>query len=546
MVITDWRQYFPEATIRPLQEEILDFITTYFDDADVFAIEAPPGVGKSAIAVCLASWFHERTRERGYETPNELKSYITTTTVNLEDQYMRSYRNRGLKQLHSASHYQCTRKDKNGHFLSCEQGQAISSSTKSKCPGNDYCPYKLAKGEFVSSPFGIVNAAYLFTESTYIGKLGKRGLLISDEGHTLCEAICNFLDFRVTPKSSLFLGLKFPDVKEGPKEMNELLTWLKDQYRPRLLEKMRDLRFEIENLSENPEDPILLTYLGDNSRCEADLGRLNALLANVNPTDWVLERGQSKGQEFYSLAPITAKGFSGKILSAIAPKIVLLSATLIDFEYHREELEIPEERLAVFQAPSPFPKENRPIYAIPRVKLDHKNLEATASEAAEIIAPILESHSGQRGIIFTSSYAQARAIRDIVNAKTGLNRLRTHEGSGGKDLLLRMHESIPDSVIVSPSMHEGVDLKGDLSRFQIITKLPFPSLGSKVVKRKMEVQPTWYSYTTTLKLIQATGRSIRTETDEAATYIIDQAFDWFYSRNTDLFPEYWRAALTFL
>src|SRR6516165_3234789 len=94
----DWHPFFPEAAPRPLQTEILDFLTTHYDTADAFLIEAPPGVGKSAIAVTLAAWHAARTRAQGnYSQLNDCRSYIATTTVNLEDQYMRSYRGRGLK-----------------------------------------------------------------------------------------------------------------------------------------------------------------------------------------------------------------------------------------------------------------------------------------------------------------------------------------------------------------------------------------------------------------------------------------------------------------
>src|ERR1700759_4621249 len=96
----DWRPFFPEAAPRPLQEEILDFLTAYYDEADAFFIEAPPGVGKSAPAICLPRWRWEPTRILSSLNQNPARSFITTTTVNLEDQYMRSYRGHGLKQLH--------------------------------------------------------------------------------------------------------------------------------------------------------------------------------------------------------------------------------------------------------------------------------------------------------------------------------------------------------------------------------------------------------------------------------------------------------------
>jgi ATP-dependent DNA helicase DinG len=548
-IALDWRPFFPEAAPRPLQTEILDFLTAYYDEADAFFIEAPPGVGKSAIAVALAGWHHARIRQGGnYKSLNATRSYITTTTVNLEDQYMRSYRRDGLKQLHSASHFTCSRRNKEGLLLTCEEGRTISNTTKRGCPGEMQCPYGVAKTEFANAPYGILNAAYLLTEAAYVGKLGRRGLLIADEGHTFSEAICNFLDFKLTPKTANALGLEFPSIVEDAREMSVFIDWLKEKYKPRLTEKILELQDEIDkrNVEGAEEDPALIGYVKDWQKAKAESRRLEAMLETVNPEKWVLERHSGKRGESISLTPITSQGFAGKILGEIAEKLVLLSATIIDFDYHRDELEIDPERLGTFSAPSPFPVKHRPIYAIPRIQLDHRNLETSCTEAALLMLPILQSHANQRGIIFTSSYAQAEAIRDKVNFLLRENRLATHEGSNGKALLLAKHGLRGDSVIVSPSMHEGVDLKGELSAFQIVCKLPFPSLGSKVVKRRREVVPAWYSYTTALKLIQASGRSIRTEKDEAATYILDSAFEWFYARNVHLFPAYWREAVTFL
>jgi ATP-dependent DNA helicase DinG len=533
---TDWRNFFPEESPRPIQVEILDFITTHFDEVDAFFVEAPPGVGKSAIAVCLARWYNARTWETKQNFPsNEARTYITTTTVALEDQYVKSYKEKGLKQLHSSSHYPCTRLGKKA--LSCEEGGAITKSTKRGCPG--YCPYAFAKAEFAVGSFGIANISYILTESCYQGKLGKRGLLIADEGHTLCESICNFLEFRITPKSVAALGLHFPVIKESRNEMNDLVAWLIEEYKPRLSERLGLLRVEVENRQNFVDDPVFAQYAHDVQKFEAEAARLNAVLNNVNPERWVLDRSSSKRDEFFSLTPVTAKGFSGRILAEIAPKIILLSATLIDFNYHRDELEINPERLGIFQSPSPFPKENRPIFSMPYIKLDYKNIASSCKDAAQVIFPILERHENQRGIIFVSSYDQAHALKEEL----GLERIRTHEGSGGKKLMLMMHENNADSVIISPSLHEGVDLKGDLSRFQILCKLPFPSLFSKIVKRKMEISENWYNYQTVLKIIQSTGRSIRTEIDTAETYILDKDWEWFYPRNARFFPPWWTDAL---
>jgi Rad3-related DNA helicase len=101
----------------------------------------------------------------------------------------------------------------------------------------------------------------------------------------------------------------------------------------------------------------------------------------------------------------------------------------------------------------------------------------------------------------------------------------------------------PGAVLVSPSSHEGLDLYGDRSRLQVIAKLPFASLGDKRVKRRMELDKDWYNLHTAQKFIQAVGRSIRSDSDYATTYVLDAAFDGFYHRASQFFPEYILEAL---
>jgi Rad3-related DNA helicase len=94
------------------------------------------------------------------------------------------------------------------------------------------------------------------------------------------------------------------------------------------------------------------------------------------------------------------------------------------------------------------------------------------------------------------------------------------------------------TVLFSPSMTEGLDLKGDLSRFQIIVKVPFPPLNA-YVKARMQRDPAWYQWLTALKLVQATGRSVRNATDKAHTWILDAGFRTFLRRAKDTLPRWW-------
>ena len=92
-------------------------------------------------------------------------------------------------------------------------------------------------------------------------------------------------------------------------------------------------------------------------------------------------------------------------------------------------------------------------------------------------------------------------------------------------------------------MTEGVDLKGELSRFQILCKIPYPYLGDKLIRKKMNKWKWWYPLQTAKTIIQAVGRSIRNKDDYATTYILDEDWFKFYGRNKNLFPQDFREAL---
>ena len=85
-------------------------------------------------------------------------------------------------------------------------------------------------------------------------------------------------------------------------------------------------------------------------------------------------------------------------------------------------------------------------------------------------------------------------------------------------------------------MSEGVDLKGDHSRFQIICKVPYPYLGDNIVRKRMAKNKKWYPMKTAISIVQSCGRSIRSISDTAVTYILDSDWKYFYRKNKDVFP----------
>jgi Rad3-related DNA helicase len=98
-------------------------------------------------------------------------------------------------------------------------------------------------------------------------------------------------------------------------------------------------------------------------------------------------------------------------------------------------------------------------------------------------------------------------------------------------------------VLISPSLHTGLDLKDHLSRFQIITKVPYPNVADKWTSEKRKINKEWYYWQTALRLVQAYGRSVRSKDDWAKTYVLDSAFNYFVKVNNNILPKWFLSAI---
>jgi len=110
-------------------------------------------------------------------------------------------------------------------------------------------------------------------------------------------------------------------------------------------------------------------------------------------------------------------------------------------------------------------------------------------------------------------------------------------------VLEKHYSSKKPTVLISPSLHLGVDLKDDLSRFQIIVKVPYPDLTDKRIGKMKERDPKWYTWNTVLRLVQAYGRSIRNDEDSATTYILDSSISYLLKNAHDIVPKWFTEAI---
>ena len=145
-------------------------------------------------------------------------------------------------------------------------------------------------------------------------------------------------------------------------------------------------------------------------------------------------------------------------------------------------------------------------------------MDSYLPQVVEIANTLADSHKGEKGIIHTHSFAITQAVQKRLKGKRYLYR---EEGTTNETIIKEHGLRKDDTVLVSPSLTMGLDLKGDLGKWQIIIKMPYPSLASKRIKKLFEIDPGWYKMKMFISLIQACGRCTRSAEDESVTYILD-------------------------
>jgi Rad3-related DNA helicase len=176
---------------------------------------------------------------------------------------------------------------------------------------------------------------------------------------------------------------------------------------------------------------------------------------------------------------------------------------------------------------------------MPLGKMSFKNKEDTFKRYIPYIEKLLDKYKNKKGIIHTNSFELANWIKESVNNP----RLVFHDSSN-KDEVLREHKAsgLP-TVIVSPSMSMGVSFDDDDARFQIIAKVPYPSLASQKNKLRQKNNSEWYSWKTSASLQQACGRIVRSYIDHGDTIILDGSFGDVIRWSSHLLPMWFQNSI---
>jgi Rad3-related DNA helicase len=267
------------------------------------------------------------------------------------------------------------------------------------------------------------------------------------------------------------------------------------------------------------------------------------------------------GKNVLKLAPIYGDFLFTEYFGKLADKFVFLSATLGSKGAFCKEIGIEEKECFFVETDSPFPADKSPVIVMPSIKLSKGFYEENVKKVGTLVDEILNLHPNERGIIHCVTYDLQTQIFNRVGAKNRKRLLcRDMDTLNGKPSpgmypkkykngeLLELHEGVGaeyGSVLLSPSMMEGVDLFDDLSRFQVIIKLPWSNLGDARIKVKSQLDEDWYKNKMWVSILQASGRSTRNEEDSSITYILDSNFKYFYEQWKHKLPNWFKHRIVF-
>ena len=539
---------FPYEKIRPEQQKFLEAVQN--TDKKYIVAQMPTGSGKSGIAI--------------YESMLVNSSYIVVTNKALQDQYWRDFQNKfPIKMLKGQSNYDCVVNDS----VKCDKGpcqgcDSTSIGIKRYCRANDMCPYSNAAKEAADAKMFLANTSILSSAIAPRGDAAKRDLLIIDEAHLLEDFLVDVGTIRFSADRMIKL---FEAEKRLDKEDLRFIKSIDLESSSKPTTKMEKYINICKSLSENIYKDMVAYEAEQNKKVRAgDVKKVidrgaekksnkfkhkREILETItkleayeksDPTDsWVYN--WNKKDRSLEIVPVNVDWIFKKYFDKLADKIIFMSATILNFSNFTQSIGIRPDQCCFVDVDSTFDPKNAPIINIGNCKTNYHDLQDSANmdTIVKTVKFILDKHKGQRGIIHTGNMKISKYLKENLHDRRILVRIDEVRNED----ILEEHMVSSDTVLVSSSLTEGIDLHDDLSQFQIIVKLPWDSLGNVRTKTLADEVPLWYQNKMWQKLLQASGRSVRSQTDYAETFILDSTFDFQHKKFSKYLPEYFEKRL---
>lgn len=523
------------------------------DNARHVILSAPTGTGKSIIGAVVADTVHS------IKSPHQLAnaSFLLTATNALGQQYFDSFSNPGdswdttFRFIKGATNYNCSALSTDEESQTAEncsirlfQKTGMEQMIAEHC---NKCEFQINRSLRDKSRHLITNYSYYFTDRMSMELLAHRTVCVFDEAHLLNDLYTDHCAIQFTEKGlyatqmevSEHLSLGETDIFKHLKMIGSHLANEKigDDTYMQYIRILADVYTQITEAAQQeaersiraPTRYLKLTKMAKKYFGKA--GKILDLLEHNYPHVFEYKPKNPKtGQADHEVVikPIFVSGMFEKLVNA--DHNLLMSATISEQYAKRTLLLEPADRVKHIRLPPQFPRASKKVIFFKPMSLNYASMKdpETVKKLCAHSYQIVKHHTdmGERGIVLAPSFAIVESIAGTLRGVLGKN-VKIFEHVRGEKLVdwleaFKAYDKGP-AVFLTPSGFEGLDLPGDLSRFQIIVKTPFGSLGDRRIKLILDVFPDVYSLTALMKIVQGTGRSVRSIEDFATTYILDQA-----------------------
>ena len=531
---------FPKGyTPNSSQVKLLKNIDQAFEDGYKFVVcNAPTGSGKSFISKTLANASDEPSQDfkdlvtsytafkidqTGYYTHEDeceeqdyAGAFALTITKALQDQYENLFE--GTTILKGKSNYMST--------IDTNIDVEMESLIMPKNILEDHrrrhkCPYHNDRRDALTSKFAALNYNMFFSLPNHVK---KRQYLICDEAAELEDQLVK--EFSCTIN---FEMLDRMDVEVRPfysKNNTNVIKWINNLLLD-LSDRIEDLR-DVINTNNSNNEKFLVEIRKQIVSLRNLHSKLSLIIETWNESEYLFETSR----DGITFMPLKVNNLSNHLFK-YADKVVLMSATIIDPENFCKSLGI--KKFKYVEAESTFDPNNSPIMCNTKLKLNYHNLKRNLPKVVEQIKQICMHHKDEKGIIHTHNNTITSFLSNRLNDSRFLIR---EPGVRNEEILERHSTTKAPTVLISPSMSHGVDLKDDLARFQIIVKAPYLPTKDKRIERLMSDDFNWYTNKMLCSLIQSCGRGVRSKKDHCKTYILDGAIAESVVNNTHKLPKY--------
>jgi Rad3-related DNA helicase len=209
----------------------------------------------------------------------------------------------------------------------------------------------------------------------------------------------------------------------------------------------------------------------------------------------------------------------------------------------RKDLEmmgLDRRRIGIVRGESPIPVERRPIHLQYTGNYSYSTQDRDLPALVEFIRQKL-AENRTAGMIH-APYSMAQKLAAHFQQEP---RILSFNQDTKQQVYERFRKEGPEKglVLIASGLYEGVSLDEDAGRWQVVCKVPYPSLGEPGYKWMSEKDPESYAWLAIRLIVQASGRISRSATDFGKTYIVDRSFERLLEKHEELFPAYFLSAI---